>query len=175
MPQTIAASQFTIAMDVLGETYTYTLPDELILAKNTRYSLVIKVTSDKMVIANIETTPWNATDDEIFAPDWIQKILINTQTTTIPNNSVLDVNNNSLKISHRGGVATIDFQGQYDKILTISNPNPRLTIVGSLQTKYKDPAVDHHRHTTMGGRRIFGAISSGTCAVSGHSIYGFRG
>lgn len=138
VPQTIAASQFKIVMEVLGETYIYTLPDELILAKNTRYSLSIRITSDKMVIANIETTPWDATEDEILAPDWTQKIAINTQTTVIPNHSVLDVYNNNLKISHRGGVATIDFEGQYDKILTISNPNPKLTIVGSLNTKYKN-------------------------------------
>lgn len=138
VPQTIASSQFKIVMDILGETYTYTLSDELILAKNKRYSFSIRITSDKMVIANIETTPWDATDDEILAPDWTQKIAINTQTTVIPSHSLLDVNNNMLKISHRGGVATIDFQGQYDKILTISNPDPRLTIVGSLQTKYKN-------------------------------------
>lgn len=138
VPQTIAASQFEIGMDILGETYTYTLPDELILAKNTRYSLSIRVTSDKMVIANIQTTPWDATNDEILAPDWTQKISINTLTTVIPDSSVLDIYNNNLKISHRGGVATIDLEGQYDKILTISNPDPRLTIVGSSQTKYQN-------------------------------------
>lgn len=138
VPQTIAASQFKIVMDILGETYTYTLPDELILAKNTRYSLSIRVTSDKMVIANIQTTPWDATNDEILAPDWTQKISINTLTTVIPDSSVLDIYNNNLKISHRGGVATIDLEGQYDKILTISNPDPRLTIISTGQTKYKN-------------------------------------
>lgn len=138
VPQSIAASQFKVVMNIFGETYTYTLPEELILAKNTRYSLSIRVTSDKMVVAKIEITPWDAINDEAIVPDWTRKILINTYTTKIPENSVLDVINSTLKISHRGGVATLNFEGQYDKVLTISNADPRLTIEGSLQTKYKN-------------------------------------
>lgn len=137
VPQAIAPSGFKVVMQVLDETYTYTMPDPLVLAKNTRYALSIKITSDKMVFAQIETTPWDQTYEQIITPDLNQTIAINTQRTTIPDKSVFDFDKKVLKMSYRGGVARINFEGKYDKVLTVSTPDPRVTIVASEQTKYK--------------------------------------
>lgn len=85
----------------------------------------------------IDKDPWDE-DDQTILPDLTEKIMLNTERYDIPDHSELDFEKHTLSISHRGGVAELNFEGLYDKTLTIFAADPRLTITEAPNSGHKN-------------------------------------
>lgn len=163
VPQTIEAKTQLILIYVEGgdKPYVYTTATAIELNTNKHTTLNLTLGADNVIeLKNttinpwgesdevdgetggnenqIEPGPWGDADDGTIAPDLAETITLNTQKYDIPEKSELDFANKTLSISHRGGVAEIEFNGKYDKNLTVLTSDPRLTIVSSDQVKYKN-------------------------------------
>lgn len=86
----------------------------------------------------IEPGPWEDGEDGSISPDLNQTVTLNSEKYEIPDKSEMDFTNKTLSVSHRGGVAELNFNGKFDKVLTLLTSDPRLTIVPSSETKYKN-------------------------------------
>lgn len=138
VPQTIGGGQFEVVMSLLGETYTYTLPDALVLNSNTRYNLSITIAADKSVYASIKTADWDSVIDHALVPNVTEQITIDLSKSEIPASVTVDAQNRVFNVSKTGASFSIVFTGDFDKNYEITKDFVRFYIEPQEDTKYKN-------------------------------------
>lgn len=138
VPQRVAAGTFKVKVTLYGVNYTYVLPSELLLASNVRYELSLKIDRGGQVTGDVTHLPWGTGSEDVLLPDLMSKVKFNQQLSTFPEHHIYDVDKRELTLSRRGGVVELVFDGMYDKDLTVSAHDDRITIADKPGSKYKN-------------------------------------